>query len=60
MKKYCKRHNLVNARSGIGDALNLTFYVKLRNDDLAEAFTRELGQAHHVSNVNLFYDEEQG
>lgn len=60
MKKYCKRHNLINARSGIGDALNLTFYVKLRNDDLAEAFTRELGQAHHVSNVNLFYDEEQG
>jgi uncharacterized membrane protein YhiD involved in acid resistance len=60
MKKYCKRHNLVNARSGIGDALNLTFYVRLRNDDMAEAFTRELGQSHHVSNVNLFFDEEQG
>ena len=60
MKKYCKRHDLINARSGIGDALNLTFYVKLRNDDMAEAFTRELGRAHHVSNVNLFFDEEQG
>lgn len=59
MKKYCKRHNLVNARSGMGDALNLTFYVKLRNDDMAEAFTRELGQVNHVSNVNLFFDEEQ-
>lgn len=59
MKKYCRRHNLINARSGLGDALNLTFYVRLRNDDQAEAFTRELGQVHHVSNVNLFYDEEQ-
>lgn len=60
LKKYCRKHNLINARSGLGDALNLTFYVRLRNDDQVEAFTRELGQAHNVSNVNLFYDEEQG
>ena len=60
LNKYCRRHNLINARSGLGDTLNLTFYVKLRNDDQVEAFTRELGQARHVSNVNLFYDEEQG
>lgn len=59
MKKYCRKHNLVNARTGIGDALNLTFYVRLRNNDMAEAFTRELGQVNHVSNVNLFFDEEQ-
>lgn len=59
LNKYCRRHNLINARSGLGDTLNLTFYVRLRNDDQVEAFTRELGQARHVSNVNLFYDEEQ-
>ena len=59
LNKYCKKHNLINARSGLGETLNLTFYVRLRNDDAVEAFTRELGQAHHVSNVNLFYDEEQ-
>lgn len=60
LQKYCKRHNLVNAKSdAAGDTLNLTFFVKLRDNDQVEAFTRELGGADQVRNVNLFYDQEQ-
>lgn len=60
LQKYCKRHDLLNAKAGArGDVLNLTFFVKLRDNGDIEAFTRELGRADHVHNVNLFYDEQQ-
>ena len=60
LQKYCKRHDLVNARASTsGDLLNLTFFVNLRNKNDIEAFTRELGQTEHVRDVNLFYDEKE-
>lgn len=60
LNKYCRKHNLINAKSGPGgEVLNLTFYVNLRNHKEIESFTRELGQTQHVHNVNLFYDDEQ-
>lgn len=61
LRKYCKRHDLVNAKSGSrGDVLNLTFFVRLRDNNEVEAFTRELGRADHVHDVSVFYDEQQG
>ena len=60
LQKYCKKHDLVNAKTGSrGDVLNLTFFVRLRDNGQVEAFTRELGRADHVNNVNVFYDEQQ-
>ena len=60
LSKYCKRHDLVNARAGAtGDVLNLTFYVNMRNQDDVQALTRELGDATHVRDVNLFFDEKE-
>jgi uncharacterized membrane protein YhiD involved in acid resistance len=58
--RYYKRHRLINVKNvGSGNRLDLTFYVDLRNKKHTELLTRELGRARHVSNVNLFYDEEQ-
>ncbi len=60
MKKYCKVHRLVNVRSvKDGQQLDLTYFVNLRNRKETEALTSALGKAPHVSQVNLFYDEEQ-
>ncbi len=60
LEKYCKKHDLVNAKAGSnGEMLNLTFFVKLRKDHELQAFTRELGRADRVSNVNVFFDEQQ-
>ena len=60
LKKYCKGHKLVNVRSTQdGDILDLTYFVKLRDRNATEALARELGNAPYVSNVNLFYDDEQ-
>jgi hypothetical protein len=60
LKKYCKRHDLVNARTtSSGDVLNLTFYVNLRKEGDVETLTRELGQATHVRDVSLFFDEKE-
>lgn len=60
LHEYCKKHNLVNARAGSdGEALNLTFFVKLRDNGEVEAFTRALSRTDHVRNVNVFYDEQQ-
>lgn len=61
LDQYCKKHDLVNAKTGSdGEVLNLTFFVKLRKDEQLEAFTREMGRANHVRNVNVFFDEQQG
>lgn len=60
MKKYCKVHRLVNVRSvKDGQQLDLTYFVNMRNRKETEALTSALGKAPHVSQVNLFYDEEQ-
>lgn len=60
LRKFCKRHDLVNARSGAnGEVLNLTFYVNMRDLEEVEALTRELGHTTHVRDVNLFFDEKE-
>lgn len=60
LNKYCKRHNIVNAKTS--DALGvmeLSYYVRLKNKEKNPQFIRELEGTHGVKNINLFFDEEQ-
>jgi len=58
-ERYCKQCRLINVRSlGNGDALELSFYVHLKDRESGGAFIRELGRIPSVRQVNLFYDEE--
>ena len=58
-EKYCKRCRLINVRSlRNGDALELAFYVHLKDKESGGAFIRELGRIPTVHQVHLFYDEE--
>lgn len=61
LDRYCKRHQLINVRSGHdgGDVLDLTFFVDLRDRTQSEALTRALSDLPYVANVNLYYDAEQ-
>ncbi len=60
LRKHCKTHRLVNVRaSRDGEVLDLTYFVNLKGRNLSEALTRELGGAPHVSNVNLYFDDDQ-
>jgi len=58
--EYCKQHKLINVRSlRNGDLLELSYYINLKAKDRSEEFVRQLGQVQDVSQVNLFFDEEQ-
>lgn len=60
LRKHCKTHKLVNVRSSSnGEVLDLTYFVNLKGRQQSAALTRELGNAPNVTNVNLFFDEEQ-
>jgi len=60
LNRACKRHRLINVRTvGADDALELTYFVDLRDKRRQEALTRELSGITDVTNVNLFYDNEQ-
>jgi uncharacterized membrane protein YhiD involved in acid resistance len=59
LKKYCKDHKLVNMKSiGEGEVLELSFYVRLKNQDKGTRFVRELEKIPGIDRVNLFFDEE--
>ncbi len=60
LKKHCKTHKLVNVRSSRdGEVLDLTYFVNLRNRSQSEKLTQELSSSPNVSNVNLYFDEDQ-
>ncbi len=60
LKKYCKNHKLVNVKASQGgEVLDLTYFVNLKSRQQSETLTRELSHTPHVSNVNLYFDEEQ-
>jgi uncharacterized membrane protein YhiD involved in acid resistance len=59
LKNYCKHHKLVNMKSiQEGSVLELSFYVRLKNQDHGTKFIRELEKSEGVGKVNLFFDEE--
>ena len=61
LQKYCRRHKVVNTRS-LGaerEALEVSYYVRLRDKEGNSHFVRELRSTAGVSQVNLYCDEEQ-
>lgn len=59
MQKYCRRHKPINARAvNEQDLLELSYYVKFKDEDKNQEFMRELKKSQGVRQINLFYDEE--
>jgi len=60
IKQYCRRHNVINARS-IGDPgiIELSYYIKLKNERQNNEFIQRLQKANGVKQINLFFDEER-
>ena len=61
LKQYCRAHHVVNTRTmgSNGEALELSFYVKLRDRNKDSEFVHALRQAAGVSRVSLYFDEEE-
>lgn len=59
--KYCTRYKVVNVKS-IGeeanDALEVSYYVKLKREDNSQVFMKEVKNVEGVKYANLFFDEE--
>ena len=59
LRRFCRRHHLVNTQSQAGgDALELSFYVSLRNEDASSRLVSELRALPQIGRVNLFFDED--
>ncbi len=60
MREYCRQHKVINTRTlGNPDQLELSYYVRFKNEDNYNHFIRELQRAHGVNQVNMFFDEER-
>lgn len=58
--KYCKFSKLINTQSiGEEDLYELSFHIKLRDEKRRMDLIRDLNQLPEISNVRLFFDEEQ-
>ncbi len=57
-KDYCKSTRLVNVRADGDKRVEMTFFAELRKPGDQQKFTRDLAATPDVSNVNLFYDDE--
>jgi uncharacterized membrane protein YhiD involved in acid resistance len=59
IKKYCRDHKLINMKSiNDGEVLELSFYIRLKDQDRGSAFVRDLEKTPGIERVNLFFDEE--
>jgi uncharacterized membrane protein YhiD involved in acid resistance len=59
-RKHCKQHKVINTRSMGSDsqALEISYYVQLRDKEKNGDFVRELRGVQGVSKINLYFDEE--
>ena len=59
LKKYCKRLKLVNLKNvGFNDDLEAFYHISLRRTKAREEFIRTLNNLDFVTNVNLYFDED--
>lgn len=59
LNRYCKDHKLVNMKTlDDGEILELSFYIRLKDQDKGTRFVRELEKTPGVNRVNLFFDED--
>ncbi|MCW8850983.1 MAG: DUF4956 domain-containing protein [Melioribacteraceae bacterium] len=60
LNKYCKRHNIINAKTADdNDIMELAYYVKFRDKEKNHDFISELKSTHGVKNISLFFDEDE-
>ncbi|MCC5937672.1 MAG: DUF4956 domain-containing protein [Lunatimonas sp.] len=60
LKKYCSKNKLVNLKAveeDVGSAIEASFYIRLKSEELGPAMVSDLKALGGVSNVNLFFDE---
>jgi uncharacterized membrane protein YhiD involved in acid resistance len=60
LKKYCYKSKIINVKGEdeeAGTQLELSYYIKLKSDDLGSTLVKELKKINGVNNVNLFFDE---
>ena len=59
LRRYCRRDRLINAKSiGEDDAMELSYYVELKNVNDGKELISELKRVEGVRHVNLFFDDE--
>lgn len=57
IKKFCRKYHIINMKScDYSGQLELSFYIKLKNQDTRENFIRELKGVESVGNINLLFD----
>ena len=58
-KKFCHKTHLLNIKQIEHDGrLELSFYIKFKDQSKKDGFVSELAQVNGVHNINLFFDEE--
>ncbi len=58
-RKYCQKHHLLNLKHVEYDGhLDLSFYIKFKDQERKNGFVSELSRVGGVHDVNLFFDEE--
>ncbi|HZW39228.1 MAG TPA: DUF4956 domain-containing protein [Ignavibacteriaceae bacterium] len=59
LKKYCSSYKLVNVKNfGSTDSLELAYYINLKDQNNSNIFVGELKKIHGISNINVFYEED--
>ena len=60
LKRYCRQYRVINTRTvGDPDHLELSYYIRFKNDNNNNEFVRDLQRSHGVNQVNMFFDEER-
>lgn len=61
IKKYCRKYKVVNVK-GLGeersDMLEVSYYIKLKDENSGKNFIKEIKAVGEVKHANLFFDEE--
>lgn len=58
--KYCRSSKMINSQA-IGDEnlFEISFHIKLKDDQQRMEFVQEMNRSSELSNVRLFYDDDQ-
>ena len=59
LEKFCRKFKLVNIKSLVeGTVMEYSYYVVLKKVNTSDQLVREIGEISGISEVNLFFDEE--
>lgn len=61
IEKYCRKYKVVNVK-GLGedrsDMLEISYYIKLKDENSGQNFIKEIKSVQDIKHANLFFDEE--